>query len=233
MNTSKKYRKGLQNGLSCCDTTPPYYFGCIDGNHKQAGKNNVLQALPPKGLQTVETPTGIDDNKVNNKDELTIEEHTEGEKSKPQFSTNIDPYKDEYSLGELLSLNVTEIPFLWNKLIPRGSLVVLGGPSESGKSTLYTQLALAIVKGNQEFLGLKLNAIHSRVLIISTEDGPEAFSFRVIKQLNESKIGPKIQQNLVVIFSDENLENRISEILSQTRVDLVIIDAFSDFLDNS
>ena len=237
MNTTKQNHKVIQKyplprvlpeDHPCCNNVQPYYFGDIDGNHKTAGRNNVLQVLPPVRLQYEENSTGDNINKVDNKDKLPIEENILGIKSKPQLSTDFDHLKDEYNLGELLGLKVTEIQFLLERLIPHRALVFLAGESEIGKSTLYTQLSLAIVKGDQEFLGFKINAIYRRVLIISTEDGPHAFSFRLIKQLNGSKIDVKIQKNLVVIFNYEDLETRIREILNQTPVDLVIIDAFAD-----
>ena len=146
-----------------------------------------------------------------------------------QFQNSIlSVAKDEYTFGELLDLNYHEIPFLVEKLIPVGALVVLGGQSEIGKSTLYTQLAISIVCGDTEFFGCKIHPVHKRVLIISTEDGPPAFSFRILKQMQERRVDNEIRNSIVVKFNYDDLENRIREIVEHTPVDLIIIDAFGD-----
>jgi len=145
-----------------------------------------------------------------------------------QSSTQLDMFKDEYSLEELLKFNITEIPFLLDKLIPKESLVVLAGQSEIGKSTLYTQLALAIIRGDVEFLGCKLNSTFNRVLIVSTEDGPIPLSFRANKQIIEATIGVEKYKNCNVIFNFDELRVRLKKYLDQNPVDLIIIDAFGD-----
>ena len=145
-----------------------------------------------------------------------------------QIATDFDMFKDEYSLEELLIMNITEIPFLVEKLIPKETLVVLAGQSEIGKSTMYTQLALAIVRGDNEFLGCKLNATHKKVLVISTEDGPKQLSFRTIRQIIQVTIGVEKRRNLHFIFNFYKSEERIKNYLKKNSVDLVIIDAFGD-----
>ena len=161
-------------------------------------------------------------------DKVSVDELKTQPKGIDQLPTPFDMFKDEYTLEELLDLKITEIPFLVEKLIPKETLVVLAGQSEIGKSTLYTQLALAIVRGDNEFLGCKLDAKHKRVLIVSTEDGLIPFSFRANKQVIKSTIGVEKGKNFKVIFNYENLENRIKKHLEKTPVDLVVIDAFGD-----
>lgn len=145
-----------------------------------------------------------------------------------QIATSFDIFKDEYSLAELLELNITEIPFLVEKLIPKNTLAILAGQSEIGKSTFYTQLAISIVRGDHEFLGRKLSATFNRVLIISTEDGPIPLSFRANRQLKHSTIGVEKSKKLKVIFDYEKLEDKIEKHLKLSPVDLVVIDAFGD-----
>jgi len=147
---------------------------------------------------------------------------------KEQSSTQLDLLKDEYTLLQLFNLNITEIPFLVEKLIPNDSIVVLAGPSETGKSTFYTQLSLAIAKREETFLGFKINGVYKRILIISTEDGPITFAFRINKQLGVKRLDAEVGNNMVVIFNYSNLEDRIRSILKETPVDLIIIDAFGD-----
>jgi len=145
-----------------------------------------------------------------------------------QIETLFDMSKDEWTLGEILDLNITEIPFLVEKLIPLHTINVLAGQSERGKSTLYTQLSLAIVRGDNEFLGCRLKTTYNRVLVISTEDGPVALSFRANKQLDNATSVDEIRNRLVFITNQENLETRIENYLKETKVDLIIIDAFGD-----
>lgn len=146
----------------------------------------------------------------------------------PDQSIQLDMFKDEWNLEELLSLNVTEIPFLLDKLIPKESLVVLAGQSEIGKSTLYTQLALSIIRADDEFLSCKLNTSFKRVLIVSTEDGPIPLSFRANKQIAEFKIEVETYKNCNIIFNFDQLQMRVKKYLDQNPVDLIIIDAFGD-----
>jgi RecA-family ATPase len=145
-----------------------------------------------------------------------------------QISTQVVMSKDQWTLGELLELKITEIPFLVDKLIPLHSLNVLAGQSERGKSTFYTQLALAIIMGENKFLGCKLNVTHKRVLVISTEDGPIALSFRTNRQLNQVSSIDEFKDRLTFITTQDNLEDRIEKYLEKTSADLIVMDAFAD-----
>jgi archaellum biogenesis ATPase FlaH len=145
-----------------------------------------------------------------------------------EIATSFDMSKDEWTLGEVVDLKIREIPFLVNKLIPLHTLNVLAGQSERGKSTLYTQLSLAIIRGDDEFLGCKFNVTHKRVLVISTEDGPIALSFRLNKQLNNVTLNPELRDRITFITNQDILEERIEKHLEKNRVDLIVMDAFAD-----
>ena len=165
--------KKLDPNNPCYNNLEPVYIGSRDGNHKFLQTNVEFHKPKINGNQV----TGQD---VVNK--FPIEELNPITKELGQLEMQFDIFKDEWTLEELLHLNITEIPFLVEKLIPKDTLVVLAGQSEIGKSTLYTQLAIAIVRGDNEFLECKLNAIHKRVLVIRTEDGPIPLSFRQINK---------------------------------------------------
>ncbi|MDP3003226.1 MAG: AAA family ATPase [Bacteroidales bacterium] len=203
-------------------------IGSRNGNHKILN-TNVDFHQPKLNRKQIEI---AEQNEVKKKrdvvDKVSVDELKPQTKGIDQLATPFDMFKDEYTLEEMLDLKITEIPFLVEKLIPKETLVVLAGQSEIGKSTLYTQLALAIVRGDNEFLGCKLNSKHKRVLIISTEDGCIPFSFRTNRQIIQSPIGVEKRKNFKVIFSYDNLENRIKNHLEKTPVDLVVIDAFGD-----
>jgi RecA-family ATPase len=211
--------KKLDPNNPCYNNLEPVYIGSRDGNHKFLQTNVEFHKPKINGNQV----TGQD---VVNK--FPIEELNPITKELGQLEMQFDIFKDEWTLEELLHLNITEIPFLVEKLIPKDTLVVLAGQSEIGKSTLYTQLAIAIVRGDNEFLECKLNAIHKRVLVISTEDGPIPLSFRTNKQVNQATVRVEKRRNLDFIFNYNNLEERIEKYLEKNKVDLIVIDAFGD-----
>lgn len=212
----------------CYSNVKPVFIDRIHGNHKCLKTNVDLHKPESNGTQVDANEQNVATTKVDVSDKLSVDELISPIKELNQMETQFDMFKDEYTLEELLALNITEIPFLVEKLIPKETLVVLAGQSEIGKSTLYTQLALAIVRGDDEFLGCKLNGGNKRVLVVSTEDGPIPLSFRANRQVIQSTIGVEKSRNLKVIFNYDNLENRIINHLEKTHVDLIVIDAFGD-----
>jgi hypothetical protein len=199
-----------------------------DGPQNVLETNTIVQTIEP----TEEQREVIETKQTVEKDELIPQVSSGGLILPPRgpnhIATDFDMSKDEWTLGEILDLRITAIPFLVDKLIPMHTLNVLAGQSERGKSTLYTQLSLAIIRGDDEFLGCKLYTNYKRVLIISTEDGPVALSFRTNKQLNQATSINEYRDRLTFIINQDNLENRIEDFLIKTRVDLVVMDAFGD-----
>ncbi len=143
-------------------------------------------------------------------------------------SQSINLSKERFTLGELLSIDIENIPFLVEKLIPENTLTFLAGASDVGKSLLYTQLVLCIVMGKDEFVGCKISAKHKRVLIVSTEDGAVAISIRLKKQLCNATIDQDKLEDLILITGSTNPKNRIEGELKNGKFDLVVIDAFAD-----
>jgi RecA-family ATPase len=199
-----------------------------DENHMPLEINADVQKLFPE----VKQPETKEENKDKGGNEPEPKVSGGGLKIPPkepvEISTSFDMSKDEWTLGELLDLNITKIPFLVDKLIPLYTLNVLAGQSERGKSTLYTQLALAIISGEDEFLGCKLSVTYKRVLVISTEDSPIALSFRTNRQLNQVSSVVEFKDRLTFITNQDNLESRIENYLEKNRADLVVMDAFAD-----
>jgi len=140
----------------------------------------------------------------------------------------IDLSKDQFTLEELLELDVTEIPFLVDKLIPKESITFIAGSSDVGKSLFYTQLALLLILDKKEFVGFKINSKYKRVILASTEDGAVAISSRIRKQLNGATIETNIRKRMTVLTTSTNLESRIEKLLKEQKSDLVVIDAFAD-----
>lgn len=131
---------------------------------------------------------------------------------------------------ELIDNDITEIPWLWDKLIPYRCLTFVSGDSDVGKSTLLRQLSLAIVAGEEEYLGQRLRVKHKSVIYVSTEDDIISMSpkLKVEKDYFSSTGG---YTNLRYIFDEENISNKLKEALSLNPADLIILDAFGDLFD--
>ncbi len=130
---------------------------------------------------------------------------------------------------ELLNNSIETIPFLVEPLFPKTGLVALVGSSDCGKSTFLRQLAMSIATKQDDFLGFKINALHNRVLYISTEDGYEAMSAIMKKQFsNHSTNSDTLQLQFCFDVEDaiEYLNNYFSK--PENLLDCVIIDAFGD-----
>ena len=129
-----------------------------------------------------------------------------------------------------LSKEIKE-PKLVNPFLQKVGLASIVGSSDTGKSSFLRQLALSIVLGKNEFLGYKLSPQHNKVIYVSTED-----------DLNSTKVANKMQLSKLVkdkkkldelkqldfIFDIENLIETLETILTQKKVDLIVIDAFAD-----
>jgi KaiC/GvpD/RAD55 family RecA-like ATPase len=159
--------------------------------------------------------------------ELEIEE----EEIEDSTEEPVDLTKDFYNLNELMRLKVTEIPFLVNSLFPERTISILSGDSDTGKSVFYLQLALAIIEGKTDFLGLQLKTKYRSVLVISSEDGAITISVRIKKQLQGRKLSKEDSLRMNIITNGYEAIKRIRQSLQESPVDLVVIDAFSDVFD--
>ena len=54
---------------------------------------------------------------------------------------------------ELLETQITEPDYLWQPFLQRQDLAILGGSSDVGKSAFLRQFCIAIVNGDDKFLG--------------------------------------------------------------------------------
>jgi len=147
------------------------------------------------------------------KEVLAMPIPTNGQQPKPQ--------KSSYTLKEILELKEGDFPKIW-EFLPRQTVAVLVGSSDCGKSTLLKQLALAIAKGDEDFLGWKLNAPHKKALIFTTEESPLD-----VRAVMEAQIGQEqeIEGNIIFEFYDDEFEGRLEKLLDEDKYDLVILDA--------
>jgi RecA-family ATPase len=131
---------------------------------------------------------------------------------------------------ELVDNDITEIPWLWEKFIPYGSLTIISGSSDTGKSTLLRQFSLALVSGESEYLEHKIKPKYKSVIYMSTEDDILSLSPRLKK---ETKYFPKSLDfsNLRFIFDSEDAINKIKEANELQPADCIILDAYGDLFD--
>lgn len=127
----------------------------------------------------------------------------------------------------LINQNVKSLPFLLDGIFTMSGLAAVSGSSDTGKSSFLRQLAIAIVLGLSEFLGIKLNPRHKRVLIVSTEDDVTAIAYLLNKQNVENIDGGQFF-NLGFIFDTTALLTKLATVLKNFEIDCVIIDAMAD-----
>lgn len=193
-------------------------------------KDSVNLASEIKAIQedflTRMTTTSQVPTKIEGEDQhaVTPEKPVEIIEVENQFDLN----KDTFTFYELLQMPQTEIPFQVENLIPESCITILSGDSDGGKTSLYQQLALAIIQGKTEFLGLKLKTKYHRALIINTEDSPVSIKVRLVKQLAKAQITDDEAKRLTFMTLNREVEQKVMAFLATNPVDLVVIDAYSD-----
>lgn len=146
-----------------------------------------------------------------------IMEHTNGILQQTETETT----------GEkLLLTGIKEIPTLVYPFLQQTGLACLAGSSDTGKSSILRQLAIAIVTGENNFLGFQINAKHRSVIYVSTEDLERETAYLLSRQTQRYK--PELLKGLRFVFDIENLYNELDKRLTNKPADLVIIDCFAD-----
>lgn len=128
---------------------------------------------------------------------------------------------------ELLQMEIDTIPMLFVDLIPQSGLVAEVGASDTGKSMLYRQMAISIVKG-ADFLGFKYSGRYRSVVFVATEDDAQATAFLLRKQNKTMKMTIEDARRIRFIYDDDNVGEAIRKTLTEEPADAVIIDAYSD-----
>ena len=133
---------------------------------------------------------------------------------------------DEITGEQLLLADVKEIPCLLQPFLQKVGLACLAGSSDTGKSTILRQLAIAVATGSNDFLGFGILANHKSVIYVSTEDDKDAVSFLLARQAGNYM--PPQLSGLRFIFETQDLLAQLHKKLTTKPADLVIIDCFSD-----
>ena len=90
-----------------------------------------------------------------------------GEESNTEIKISGHLKKILIPANSLMNQNFEQEKFLVDKLIPKASLTGFVGESDAGKSSFLRQLAVAMVYGDDEFLGFKINGGCNNVLYVS------------------------------------------------------------------
>ena len=139
----------------------------------------------------------------------------------------VAPKLNLFSGDYLFSKGLEEIPMLFGKIIPKVGVFSIVGSSDTGKSMLFRQMAIDCVRGCS-FLGWQNNAVHRRSLVVSTEDDENSIGFLLRKQAQTSDELDRID----FIFDTENLIEKLEMRLAESKLDLIIIDAWGDVIAN-
>ena len=154
-------------------------------------------------------------------------------KQQSKVENNVEMNKQMFSATELLNRNIKEIPQLLEPMLPKVGLCGFAGSSDTGKSSFLRQLATAVSLGESKFLGFKLNAENRKAIYVSTEDDDYAISFLLNKANVDKQLPNERFQGLSFIFDTHNLLEKLDYQLRDSKVDLIVIDAFTDIYGKS
>lgn len=166
--------------------------------------------------------------------EITIEVDS-NVKNESISNTSIEMYNEKegkyiFTGEELLNLNIGKLECLIEPIFPKTGVVALAGSSDTGKSSFLRQLGCAIVTGEKDFLGFKINTKHKNVIYVSTEDDKYAIAYLLNKQ-NDKKMKPEEYKNFRVIFDTDDIISRLEASLKKQPADCIILDTFTDLYD--
>lgn len=184
-------------------------------------------------IEVVEWPKEFDDHNEGSGGNMVMPQNTETEHD---LCTDIireaDSFVDhdgEITAEQLLSMPATEVEYLAEPIFRRSGLVCVGGGSDAGKSALLRQFAIAIVSGEEHFLGFPLKSRHKSALFVATEDSRDD-TLAMLRM--RPAIDPRQVKGLRFLFSSSiDISKMCQEVerrIKRKPVDAVLIDAFGD-----
>jgi hypothetical protein len=145
---------------------------------------------------------------------------------KAEVQAHSQQSKTEVTGEELLLKPIKEIPCLVEPFLQQTGLACLAGSSDTGKSSILRQLAIAITTGSSHFLGFPIKARHRSCVYVSTEDLERETAYLLFRQAQDHN--PSELKGLRFMFDIDGLTGKLDQSLTANPADLVIIDCFSD-----
>lgn len=128
--------------------------------------------------------------------------------------------------NDLLAMEIKEIPMLVENLIPKVGIAVIGGSSDTGKSSFLRDLVLSIVETKDTFLDQTINAIHNSAVYVSTEDDDTAIACLLQKCIGYQNYDD--YSKLMFLFERNNLLSTLDTYLTDKPVDVIVMDCYAD-----
>lgn len=130
------------------------------------------------------------------------------------------------ALELILDESLSKEKSLLEGVFEKTGLACIAGATDTGKSMLLRDLAIAISQEEPEFLGFKLNTTHNKVLFISTEDSMS--KTRELLRVQSEGLVHESLNRIRFLFNPENAIKEVEAELKKEPVDLIIGDCFSD-----
>lgn len=146
----------------------------------------------------------------------------------PYISLNQKIEKTFYNGMELIERNIETLPTLLDPIFPSCGAIAIAGSSDLGKSTLLRQFALSVALGDETFLGWKLNTKHKRSIYVSTEDDKDQITISLKTFNKERDLKPESFKRITFLFVIDDLISTLRDILDETPIDVLVLDAFLD-----
>jgi len=132
-------------------------------------------------------------------------------------------------LSRVFEMEAEPQRFLLENLIPSGTLTMLCGPSDCGKTIMARQLALEIAKGSTSVFGSALHFETQKVIYVSTEDSLKDWKIKVDKYPFSEEDKKQCGENLLIITEfDNDLPQILADELKKEPASLVVLDVFGD-----
>lgn len=148
----------------------------------------------------------------------------------PLTSEEVTAEKTTFTLADLLSMEIDEVPRLFYPIFVKSGIAVLVGGSDTGKSSLLRQMAMCVATG-RDFLTWRYNGERHRAIYLSSEDDA-TITAAVVKKYNKTMQLPDAAKTNLRFRFDLNSDNVIEgleQMLSEQAADLIVIDALADF----
>lgn len=157
---------------------------------------------------------------------IEVEVNTQDQALSPDIDVTEQKSMFLSALDLLNDKNVKQ-SYLIDGLIAVGEVGLVVGPSDTGKSILTRQIALSIALKRENVLGLKLNTIYNRSIVVSTEDNKASWKEKIEKYgLKEDERNELA--NLSIVFDERFTPKDLEEEIKKNPADLVVIDVFTD-----